>query len=321
MKMVNLQTSVTAVFLWQLSRRFGGKRWPVRSVSRPTIGVRATRVFFLTHLYVNVIHRHCFLSAGIFIGEPLQPLCRPCLASQWPCTSLLWFPATYVVNRMCTSDPLNMSLQPSIVYPQSPQRFALQVPGPSTPPLAPMVPVKTEEVAESDAGQEWSEEEWRLWENWDGYEDVKEEIEDIEEEAEGVAEPQEEPEEEIHEREVKRPRSTPNRDMGDEEGWQWENENDTGGYVDKSWSASPWQWSDEKWSGGWGWGWQDHGKKWTHDDWTGSSGSRQSPRQKAPWAYTKGKGKGKRGKKGKQDSFGGQYVRGGYLAPEGQFFS
>ena len=43
----------------------------------------------------------------------------------------------------------------------------------------------------------------------------------------------------------------------------------------------------------------------------------QSPRQKAPWAYgPKGKSKGKGTKKGKQDQYGGVYVRGGYVAPD-----
>ena len=38
----------------------------------------------------------------------------------------------------------------------------------------------------------------------------------------------------------------------------------------------------------------------------------------APWAYTNPKGKGKKGR-GKVDQYGGQYVRGGYNAPDGAF--
>ena len=42
--------------------------------------------------------------------------------------------------------------------------------------------------------------------------------------------------------------------------------------------------------------------------------------QKAPWAYSKGKGKTKHKGKSKQDRWGGSYVRGGYMDPDGQFY-
>jgi len=188
--------------------------------------------------------------------------------------------------------------------------------------------VKSEQV-DGDAGPEqWTEEEWREWENWDGYEEVKEEIDDEEEEEHEEVEPQEEPEEEMKEPAVKRAKSTPKGGKGND-GYGKGSHDAYGkdkdsheGYVDKSWDTSPWQWSEGSWSGGWGWGWNTYGKKWGHDDWVGarSSGSRQSPRQKAPWAYgPKGKSKGK-GKKGKQDKHGGVYVRGGYVAPDQTFY-
>ena len=242
-----------------------------------------------------------------------------------------------------------MSLQPCTAHESL--KTLLEVAGPKTPPMpppgapAPVAPpmldlgmaVKSEvEDDDGDAGHQWTEEEWKAWENWDGYEEVKEEIEEIEEEGFGEEEyghdaphePQEEPEEEIAQP-VKRAKSTPKvpkagKGKGDDSDGYGYGKDDSPGYVDKSWDDSPWKWSDRSWSGGWSWGWQNYGKRWSRDDWvgsaSGSSGSMQSPRQKAPWAYgPKGKSKGK-GKKGKQDKHGGVYVRGGYVAPDQTFY-
>ena len=110
---------------------------------------------------------------------------------------------------------------------------------------------------------------------------------------------------------------------------------DQGG--DEWWgSNTPWQRSWSWWdSGDW-----NQSKGYGKNDRSGSRSDSQKSRfnkgqkgkgksyhsgsssDKAPWAYTGGKAKGKKGgrKGGKKDDHCGQYVRGGYVAPGGDFY-
>ena len=169
--------------------------------------------------------------------------------------------------------------------------------------------------AEEDVEQEWSEEEWKLWNEWDGEEEFAKEEPEEEEipdpERHGVATVGEhQGEEEYVEVDVSKPpepdgpppkRAKPERD--DHETYsQWD---------DQGWDG-PWNWA--------GWNWKESQQKWSPRAWQGKSSSARSHSQKAPWAYSKGKGKTKHKGKSKQDRWGGSYVRGGYMDPDGHFY-
>ena len=80
-----------------------------------------------------------------------------------------------------------------------------------------------------------------------------------------------------------------------------------------------WQGGGEPWKSTWWWDTQWSDRDWKSHDRKRSKSKGKGKGQHAPWAYTNPKGKGKKGR-GKVDSFGGQYVRGGYSAPDGTFF-
>ena len=160
-------------------------------------------------------------------------------------------------------------------------------------------------------------------ENWDGFEDSKEEPDRWNSWPRRRAwcsyghpvpdEPLEEPDVEVAEASKPEPSEPPPkkpRSHGDDDSGYY-----SGQWNDSSWWDGPWKWNQ--------WGWKDYNQQqWSPRAWQGKSSSSRSHSNKAPWAFTnKGKkGKGKSKGKAKQDRWGGTYVKGGYTSPDGTFY-
>ncbi len=130
--------------------------------------------------------------------------------------------------------------------------------------------------------------------------------------------------------EMERPRKkvrTPDEEAGDSSWQGWQSYSRHAGSSRDTCNDDWWQGGGGPWKNTWWWDtqwsdrdWKDHDRNRSNSKGKGGRKGYSAKQQHAPWAFSTPKGKGKKKGRGKVDDHGGQYVSGGYHAPDGTFY-